>query len=160
MDPYVIAELKTLIITWAAACSFVVGGLAGWLGHLAAARILRDEGARQKLRIELYRQAVEPFLRLYTSGPFFRLSEDGWREFELEKLRVASGLTLFASQGVMDAFNEMVDYVNDVREKRVALNDGQTIQLGAAFLNTARKDIGLGAGTIVYRGHRTLSTSA
>jgi hypothetical protein len=152
VDPYLIAELNTLIITFLAACVFAVGGLAGWLGHLAAARILRDEGASQKLRIDLYQQAVEPFLRLYTSGPFAGLGEGDWNNFELEMLRVASRLTLFAPQKVMNAFNEMVDYVRAGREGKVVVSDERTMQLGSDFLNTARKDIGLGAGRIAYQG--------
>lgn len=69
-------------------------------------------------------------------------------------LRVASHLTLFASQEVMDAFNEMVDYVEEGRGDKVVVSNERTMQLGTKFLNTARKDIGLGAGTIVYHGHR------
>lgn len=156
MDPYLIAELKTYIITTVAACSLVVGGLSAWLGSIWSARILRNEEARQKLRIELYRQAVDPFIKLYVSGSAGKLSTEALEAFQLTKLRVASDLTLFASQEVMDAFNGMVDYVSDVSEGKEQGTEQRTIEVASKFLNTARKDIGLGTGSIIYRGHRPL----
>jgi hypothetical protein len=117
--------------------------------------ILREKtlGAHN-LKIQLYRDVTEPMSEFMLLIEEHRLTAETLRKFNLERGRSYARLAMFAPQDVLDAYDALVDYFNDHLEDKHGYDWPELRQLIHAYLNAARRDVGIGAGEIVYKGHR------
>jgi hypothetical protein len=75
-------------------------------------------------------------------------------EFNRERFRSYARLAMFAPQNVLDAYDAIVDYLNDLLEAKHGYDWAAIRQLSQSFLNAARADVAIGTGSIVYKGKR------
>jgi hypothetical protein len=117
--------------------------------------ILRDKtlGAHN-LKIQIYQEVIEPLSSFMLRIENGTLTNQGLGEFNLQRAKSYARLAMFAPQAVLDAYDVLVDYLNDHLEGRHPFDWPTIRQLIHQFLNAARADIGMGAGAIVYHGHR------
>jgi hypothetical protein len=117
--------------------------------------ILREKtlGAHN-LKIQLYRDVTEPMSEFMLLIEQHRLTQETLRKFNLERARSYARLAMFAPQDVLDAYDALVDYLNDHLEGQHAYDWSVLRGLIHVYLNAARRDVGIGAGEIVYKGHR------
>jgi hypothetical protein len=74
--------------------------------------------------------------------------------FERERLRAYAYLAMFAPQSVMDAYDRVIDHMFAVLEGTTPPDFAPIRSLGIAMLNEIRKDLGIDASPIAYRGTR------
>jgi len=83
-----------------------------------------------------------------------QLSATSLIDFNRERFRSYARLAMFAPQAVLDAYDEIVDYLNDVLERKATYDWPRVRTLSQSFLNAARADVSIGIGSIVYKGRR------
>jgi hypothetical protein len=117
--------------------------------------VLREKtvGAHN-LKIQLYRDVTEPLSEFMLLIEEKRLSSDTLHKFNLERAKSYARLAMFAPQGVLDAYDALVDYFNDHLEGKHGYDWPRLRSLIHGYLNTARRDVGIGTGDVVYKGHR------
>jgi hypothetical protein len=113
----------------------------------------KDILARRE-KIELYRTAALPVIDLLVALNYRGVRPDDLASFEGERLRVYAHLALFASTDVLEAYDEVVDYVLDTLEGRVEYAWPTVRTLALKTLNRARADVGLTTGEVSYKGRR------
>jgi hypothetical protein len=110
--------------------------------------LFRDVAFGQhKAKVELYRQAIGPFIDLFVQGrwPGSQILIT-WPEFERKRLFLSADLALFASKEVFEAFDAMYALAaRGVSQERDATPEevDEAVILGARFLQAARADVGL-----------------
>jgi len=117
--------------------------------------ILRDKTlGGHNLKIQIYQDVIEPLSAFMLQIENGTLTNQSLGEFNLERAKSYARLAMFAPQAVLDAYDALVDYLNDHLEGRHPF-DWPTIRLLIlTFLNAARADVGIGVGQIGYAGKR------
>jgi uncharacterized coiled-coil protein SlyX len=117
--------------------------------------LLREKSLRaHNLKIDLYRDVTEPLAKFMIDVETGQLSPDRHIEFNLQRFRSYARLAMFAPQDVIDAYDALVDFLNDHLETQDGYDWVAVRRLSQAFLNAARLDVQIGSGAIVYKGHR------
>jgi hypothetical protein len=175
-DPYVIEALKTYVLQVAAGSVALTTALSVWLGRVMAKRIELREQARHSreleqlrvdlgflrdkalgahnLKIDLYRDVTEPLIKFMIDVETGKLTESAHIDFNRDRFRSYARLAMFAPQSVLDAYDEIVDYLNDLLEAKHGYDWSVVRKLSQAFLNAARADVAIGTGSIGYKGKR------
>lgn len=117
--------------------------------------LLREKSLKaHNLKIDLYREVTEPLIKFMIDVETGRLTEASHIGFNTERFRSYARLAMFAPQCVIDAYDQLVDFLNDLLEAKHGYDWAKIRTLSQAFLNAAREDVEIGEGTIVYKGKR------
>lgn len=181
MEWETVLKFVTASIASIGAGGAVIFALSSWLGKVWANRILSNEKHKleselEKTKRELdvikettlrfqndkiltYRAIVDVVARIlsaFDSHQMGRLQpqEAGSRfdEFNEQRLRVYGYLAMLAPQSVMDAQDQLMDYLIKIANGSVGYEWQKVRDLAINMLNEIRKDIGIDKNSISYRG--------
>lgn len=159
----------------------IIFALSSWIGKVWANRILSNEKHKLESELEktkreldvlkettlrfqndkilMYRAIVDVVARIlsaYDSHQMGRLQpqDAGSRfdEFNEQRLRVYGYLAMLAPQSVMDAQDQLMDYLIKIANGSVGYEWKIVRDLAINMLNEIRKDIGIDKSPISYRG--------
>ena len=117
--------------------------------------ILREKAlGAHDLKIQLYRDVTEPLSEFMLLIEEKRVTPETLRRFNLERGNSYARLAMFAPQEVLDGYDALVDYFNDHLEGKVRYDWPVLRRLIHQYLNAARRDVAIGAGEVIYKGHR------
>lgn len=120
--------------------------------------ILREkELGGYKDKIQIYRLVIDVWAELYSNlqSAFKKqvFDQSIIDRYNLGWVRCYGYLSMLAPQGVMDAFDQLNDYILKVITGRTPLQEwAVTRRYALAFLNSVRKDVGLVQSPVEYRG--------
>lgn len=83
-----------------------------------------------------------------------QLNADTILKFDNSRMKVYGYLALVSPQAVMDANDELADYVLSVINKEIKPEWTEFRDRAQVLLNEMRRDLGMGTGEIEYRGKR------
>ena len=181
MEWETVLKFVTATIASVGAGGAIIFALSSWLGKVWANRILSSEKHKleselEKTKRELdvikettlrfqndkiltYRAIVDVVARIlsaFDSHQMGRLQpqEAGSRfdEFNEQRLRVYGYLAMLAPQSVMDAQDQLMDYLIKIANGSVVYEWQKVRDLAINLLNEIRKDIGIDKSPISYRG--------
>jgi len=159
----------------------VVLTLSSWLGKIWAGRILAEETHQLSTRLEetkrdldvlkektlrfqndkilAYREITEIIAKLLAIMDAENGRIVGWdtdkgpvHEFNEQRLKLYGYLAMLAPQAVMDAQDDLVDHLLLTASGDVDYKWSEVREKVLFLLNAVREDIGLAAGSIVYKG--------
>ena len=152
------------------AASAILFALSSWLGKVWASRILEKERRELDIyketilsvrndKVVTYRAALDVVsnilaaLDAHESGRV--KPEDAGKifdQFNENRLRVYGYLAMLAPQPVMDAQDELMDYVLQITGGSAEYNWETVREKAIKFINEVRKDIGIDKKPISYNG--------
>jgi len=176
-------ELTLDLIAKIGGISTVIGGLSAFLANIWAGRIVRkeqekidtflaknqsdlDELKSKKLRhhedrLTCYGAAVDLIAQLVadidelaigrTTGANFM---DLYLRFNRERHQAYGHMALVAPQSVMDAYDELVEYVLHAADGSLNYQHSEIRALAILWINTVRCDLGINPDPVAYRGSR------
>lgn len=159
----------------------VVFALSSWLGKIWAGRILAEDTHQLSTRLEetkreldvlkektlrfqndkilAYREITEIIAKLLAIMDAENGRIVGWdtdkgpvHEFNEQRLKLYGYLAMLAPQAVMDAQDDLVDHLLLTASGDVDYKWSEVREKVLFLLNAVREDIGLAAGSIVYKG--------
>ncbi|VVP04670.1 hypothetical protein PS900_03024 [Pseudomonas fluorescens] len=159
----------------------IVFALSSWLGKIWAGRILAEETHQLSTRLEetkrdldvlkektlrfqndkilAYREITEIIAKLLAIMDAENGRIVGWdtakgpvHEFNEQRLKLYGYLAMLAPQAVMDAQDDLVDHLLLTASGDVDYKWSEVREKVLFLLNAVREDIGLAAGSIVYKG--------
>ncbi|QFT55797.1 hypothetical protein [Microbulbifer sp. THAF38] len=176
-----IFEVAAAIIASIGASSVIIISLSSWLGKVWANRVLENEKhqlaeglekAKRELdvlkertlrfqndKIIVYRSAIDIIANLlatieaYQDGKLSTAeAENLFALFNEKRIQVYGYLAMMAPQEVMDAQDDLIDYLLVVINSDTPYDWRLVRAKSLALLNTVRKDIGVTEQPIVYNG--------
>ncbi len=105
-------------------------------------------------KIELYLSAANPIVDLINDIEDNTYTKDSLTDFNRQRLYIYAQLAIFAPPDVLDAYDELVDYLFDCLDQSKNFDWQQVRKLGLKILNRMRSDIGMSTGNIEYKGQR------
>ena len=174
-----LAEIAASVLVSLGGGGTIVLGLSNWLGRVWAERLMEKEKARyekelenfkaeltrendrtgQRLRekLALYKDAITPvvsFILALSNPPLGGNVAMLLVDFEKERLATTALLGMFAPLPVFEAYNEIIDYLFDCRERKRVYEFAEFRRLAFKMLSEIRRDVGVAGDELVYRGHR------
>jgi hypothetical protein len=105
-------------------------------------------------RVTIYRAAILAKIVMIATQQRGSLTPAEFADFEHQRLRVYAYLAMHAPQSVMDAHDAVMDLTLEMVVDGKPLSWIGVRELSLRFLNEARKDIGINAEPVAYRGTR------
>jgi len=155
--------------------SLIVFTLSSFLGKVWAKRILQSEkqehdkelskykaqldlllhkdSLNYQQKLDLYKVVSNPLIELVALISTSGLRAEHLQEFDRQRLHITAQLALFAPQSVFNAFNDMIDYVNnslDNEDYSFIVFRGKAL----VYLSEMRRDIGIYSDDVSYNGDR------
>ena len=181
MDWEVVFKFITASLVSVGAGGALVFALSSWLGKVWARRIIAGEShklnkdlekAKRELdvikettlkfqndKIVIYRSAIDivsNLLAAFDADEMGRLTPEAtahhFEEFNRNRIQVYGYLAMVAPQHVMDAQDQLMDYLLLISSKAEAYQWKNVRELALNMLNAIRVDIGVDKGPITYNG--------
>jgi hypothetical protein len=105
-------------------------------------------------KVKIYRLATDIFSDLIANLDYDLINIEKRFVFYRERLKLYGYMAMIAPQEVMDACDELTNFIFDVFDKKEEYKWNKLRELALELLNEIRRDININSSTIVYKGSK------